>query len=83
MSVVHWLRDHLSPLHRSDEEKLGELLKLTDEIKDTTNRLSRKMKLYARSRNPFAALLADVYTRKQVDDIYKGPEEESESPDEK
>ncbi len=72
MNFAHWIKDHVVPRRPSDEEKLAELMRLADEIQDTTTRLQKKMRLYARSRDPFAALLADVYNQRQIDNIYRG-----------
>ena len=72
MSVMGWIKQRLIPSHKEEDERLAELLSLTDQIHDASKRLNRKMAIYAKSRDPFAALLADVYNQRQLKNVYKG-----------
>ena len=74
MSFGRWLRDQFVYQRPRDDEKFREVLRLTGEVADSAHSLNEKMKAYARSKDPFVAMIADLYNQHQVNDIYKGPE---------
>ena len=46
---------------------------LAQKISERADALTQHLNAYQRSRNPFAAMLADMYTRDQVERIHRGP----------
>jgi hypothetical protein len=74
MSFGRWLRDQFVYQRPRDDEKFREVLRLTGEVADSAHSLNEKMKAYARSKDPFVAMIADLYNQHQVNEIYKGPE---------
>lgn len=74
MSFGRWLRDQFVYQRPRDDEKFREVLRLTGEVADSAHNLNEKMKSYAKSRDPFVAMIADLYNQHQVHEIYKGPE---------
>lgn len=74
MSLGRWLREKFVYQRPRDDEKFREVLRLTGEVAASAHHLNEKMKTYANSKDPFVAMLADIYNQRQVDNIYKGPE---------
>lgn len=74
MSVWRWLVERFEYQRPMDDERFREVLRLTGEVADSAHSLNEKMKSYAKSRDPFVAMIADLYNQHQVNDIYKGPE---------
>ena len=74
MSFGRWLRDQFVYQRPDHDEKFREVLRLTGEVADSAHNLNEKMKSYAKSRDPFVAMIADLYNQHQVHEIYKGPE---------
>jgi len=46
---------------------------LAQKISERADDLTEHLSTYQRSRNPFAAMLADMYNRDQVERIFHGP----------
>jgi hypothetical protein len=46
---------------------------LSQRIGQRADELNNHLKTYQRARDPFAALMADLYNRDQLEKIYRGP----------
>jgi hypothetical protein len=67
---------NLFPQWRKREEDPDSVIarSLAHRISERADALTMHLKTYERSRNPFSAMLADMYNSDQVDKIYRGPE---------
>jgi len=66
MSLFGWRKDDVAA-----ESMRARLL--AKSISEQADRLTEHFQNYQRSRDPFAAMMADMYNRDQVERIYLGP----------
>lgn len=72
MSLVSMLRGWL--FTRGGEAEASEARFLAHRISDHADAITSGAQKYIRARDPFAALMADMYNREQVNRIYRGNE---------
>ena len=65
--IREWLFSHSPDPHAHAATELA------DRISDHADEIKDKARKYIRSRDPFAALAADLYNRDQVSRLWKGP----------
>jgi len=70
MSLVRWVLDVLRP-SRPPKEAV-EARAISASIAKTADRLNSRLSEYKKARDPFAAMMADLYNRDQVDRIWRG-----------
>ncbi len=72
MKVWDWL---MRLLWRKQEQPPEAVLarELARRIGERADQLNNHLKGYQRARDPFAAMMADLYNREQIDRIHKGP----------
>lgn len=60
---------------REEEPETVEARTLANRISERADALTEHLSTYQRSRDPFAALMADMYNRDQMNRIHRGPKE--------
>jgi len=70
MALFDWLRSLMKPRRTVAPEAILSR-QLADSITEKAHVLQENLKVYHRAKDPFAAMLADLYTRDQVSRIYK------------
>lgn len=71
MSLLRWIRDML--WHREPPSEAVQASVIASRITEKADDLRDHLSKYQRARDPFAALMADLYNRDQVDRIWQGP----------
>lgn len=72
MSVTSRIRTALGLQTTPLPYKAAQAMQLADEVTDSANELNARLTTYSKAHDPFAALLADLYTQRQLQDVWKG-----------
>lgn len=68
-----WLREMFIPSH-SNPAEVEQARELSRRISERADELNAHLQKYHRARDPFAAMMADLYNRDQLSRIYRGPD---------
>jgi len=59
---------------RADQSEADQAREIARRISEASDQLNENLQKYHRARDPFAALMADLYNRDQLSRIYRGPD---------
>lgn len=74
MKVLAWLRRVLCD--RDQPTEAAQARALANRISERADDLGKHLSAYKRARDPFAAMMADLYNRDQVEQIWRGDSRE-------
>lgn len=72
MTIMRWIREKLYGPPEPDQ-KFEEALHIVDEVGTLSRELESKLEPYRATDDPFIAMWADAYQKRQMANLHKGP----------